>query len=132
MNGPDRAPQLPVALGMTRTPTASSAADFCDGMNARLGFDRKRWTAFAERVFAERPDCNGDSGNEPYESPESRAYSPGLCLMCCRALAISISGAGVQGHASEVMLPVRRFPYIGAGDRIRELRTPQGVVPDMP
>ena len=33
-------------------PMIESAEDFCDALNARLGLDRKRWTAFAERVFA--------------------------------------------------------------------------------
>ena len=50
--------------------------------------------------------------------------------MCCSALAIS--DAGVHGRATEVMLPARRFPDIGAGDRIRELRPLQGIGPDMP
>ena len=33
-------------------PTMDSAEDFCDALNARLGFDHDGWTAFAERVFA--------------------------------------------------------------------------------
>ena len=51
------------------SPTAESAADFCDGMNARLGLGRPEWTAFAERVFTERPHRDGDSGDAPFEFP---------------------------------------------------------------
>ena len=46
------------------SPTAESAADFCDGMNARLGLHRQEWTAFAERVFAKRPLGNDAPGND--------------------------------------------------------------------
>ncbi len=35
-------------------PTLESAQEFCDGLNARLGFRRPDWTAFADRVFTER------------------------------------------------------------------------------
>ena len=49
--------------------TAESAAVLCDGMNARLGFDRHGWTALADRVFAERPNRNNGPKDEPFEFP---------------------------------------------------------------
>ena len=49
--------------------TMESAAEFCDGMNARLGLDRQEWTAFAERVFAERQQWDDDSRDDPFDFP---------------------------------------------------------------
>ena len=51
------------------SPTAGSAADFCDGMNARLGLGREEWMALAERVFAERARPSDDPGDAPFEFP---------------------------------------------------------------
>ena len=52
------------------SPTAESAATFCDNMNTRLGFDRKGWTAFAARVFAEQSGGGDGNGEAPCEFPE--------------------------------------------------------------
>ena len=51
-------------------PTAESAATLYDNMNTRLGADRKGWTAFAARVFAEQPSGGDDNGKAPCEFPE--------------------------------------------------------------
>ena len=42
-------------------PTLDSAADSCDALNSRLGYDHDGWSALAERVFAAQAQLSGTS-----------------------------------------------------------------------
>ena len=74
-------------------PAMDSAADSCDALNARLGFDHSGWVALAERVFAAELQLSVYSRDRFFRDPKVTRLQPEIAIDTFRRAVIPASNS---------------------------------------